>query len=105
MTTESLFARLFIVEIFITIFGLLYINTDYKNFEIIYDIKDFVIRLFSNKNAFGILLSCILLIILLPCLIILTIQQLVLWLVSLGSFIWKLGMKEKKIEETEEQFK
>lgn len=95
MTTEAVFACLFIVEIFVTIFTLLYINIDYENFEIIHDIKDFVVRLFRNRNAFGILLSCILLIILLPCLAILVLQQLVLWLVSLGSFIWGLGKKEK----------
>lgn len=95
MTTEAVFACLFIVEIFVTIFALFYINIDYENFEIIHDIKDFVVRLFRNRNAFGILLSCILLIILLPCLAILVLQQLVLWLVSLGSFIWGLGKKEK----------
>ena len=95
MTTEAVFACLFIVEIFITIFALLYINIDYENFEIFHDIKDFVARLFRNRNAFGILLSCILLIILLPCLAILVLQQLVLLLVSLGSFIWGLGKKEK----------
>ena len=93
---ENLLAILFLIEIFVTIFGVIFFVGTYNNLKIISNIRDVFVSLFSNKNLFGIFLSILLVVILLPCFILLCMVQLILWLCILVSYVWNLGIKEKE---------
>lgn len=93
---ENLLAILFLIECFVTIFGVIFFVGTYNNLKIISNIRDVFVSLFSNKNLFGIFLSILLVVILLPCFILLCMVQLILWLCILLEYVWNLGIKEKE---------
>ena len=93
---ENLLAILFLIEFFVTIYGVIFFIGKYNTLEILPNIKDIFVSLFKNKNLFGIFLSCILVVIFLPCFILLCMLQLILWLCILAYYVWTLGIKEKE---------
>lgn len=93
---ENLLAILFLIEFFVTIYGVIFFMGKYNTLEILPNIKDIFVSLFKNKNLFGIFLSILLVVILLPCFILLCMVQLILWLCILLEYVWNLGIKEKE---------
>ena len=84
-----LFLTLYIVGIIIT-------NAKDENYKTIClsTLKEFLIKLFSGKNWFGIILSVIVLIISIPAMLLILIVQ-ILFYVSMGiGYVWRLGNKK-----------
>ena len=60
------------------------------------NIKDITKRMFRNKNKFGIFLSCLLFIIMIPSLVTALLYELIIIICSFALYIWELGNKKEK---------
>ena len=94
---ENILLALGLVWLFVTleISGAIIINIEEKNYKTgcLIALKEFLVKLFSGKNWFGIILSVIVLIISIPAmLLILIVQILFCALMGIG-YVWKLGNK------------
>lgn len=70
-------------------------ETKYKsehNF-ILYSLWNWIKDLFKEKNWFGIMLSIVVLVLIIPAILILLFYEIVMWLFYGISLIWKLGNK------------
>lgn len=86
---------LFILGLFTTlgIMVAITINVKEENYKIGYLIalKDFLIKLFSGKNWFGIVLSIIVLIISIPAMLLISLVQILFYVLMGMGYIWRLG--------------
>lgn len=69
------------------------IESDNKNISIAKSLKDFITDMFSNKNWFGILLSIVICILLIPVYLYILIIKAVYVIGKVCVYIWKLGIK------------
>ena len=78
------------------LFGiLLQADNDFKTVALI-GIKEFVGELFYNRNIFGIFLSSMFLILVIPAIILVLAVQIVVWIVMILVYIYNLGDKKDR---------
>ena len=76
------------------LFGILsQVDDDFKTGALI-GIKEFVGELFYNRNIFGIFLSSMFLILVIPVIIFVLVVQIVAWIVMILVYIYNLGDKK-----------
>ena len=99
---EAFLGGFAIAEIFITLGVIFYIAEkseieygDRHNF-ILSALGDFIKKLFVGKNWFGIVLSLLIFIVLIPAFLLLLLIETILWLIFLGVLIWNLGNKKNQ---------
>lgn len=95
---ESILSIFGLLWLFVTlgISGAITMNIKEENYKTgcLIALKEFLIKLFSGKNCFGVVLSIIVLIISIPAmLLILMVQTLFYVLMGIG-YIWRLGNKK-----------
>ena len=75
------------------IIGAITINVKEANYKIGYLIalKDFLLKLFSGKNWFGIVLSVIVLIISIPAMLLILLVQILFYVLMGMGYVWRLG--------------
>ena len=85
----------FVLNLF-ALFGiLLQADNDFKTVALI-GIKEFVGELFYNRNIFGIFLSSMFLILVIPAIILVLGTQVVVWIGMFLGYIYNLGNKKDK---------
>lgn len=93
---------LLVLGLFITlgIIGAIIINVKEENYKIGYLIalKDFLIKLFSGKNWFGIVLSVIVLIISIPAMLLILMVQILFSILMGMGYVWTLGKKNQLLK-------
>lgn len=93
---------LFILGLFTTlgIMVAITINVKEENYKIGYLIalKDFLIKLFSGKNWFGIVLSVIVLIISIPAMLLILMVQILFSILMGMGYVWTLGKKKQPLK-------
>ena len=100
MNGEMILTIILVMWLFLNIMLALYIgvrvdeNVDART-SVMIAIKNFVQELFSDKNWFGIILSGIILIIVIPALLFMFLMQVFYWLIVLVMIIWSLGARKK----------
>ena len=100
MNGEMILTIILVMWLFLNIMLALYIgvrvdeNVDART-SVMIAIKNFVQELFSDKNWFGIILSSIILIIVMPALLFMFLMQVFYWLIVLVMIIWSLGARKK----------
>ena len=78
------------------LFGiLLQADNDFKTVALI-GIKEFVGELFYNRNIFGIFLSSMFLILVIPAIVLVLAVQIVFWIVMILGYIYNLGNKKDR---------
>lgn len=94
---------LLVLYIFVVLIGAVAIifqlpeNFDIKEKAIILGaIGIFVRKLFQNKNTFGVVLSTLLIVLILPSICIVAGIQVLLWVIEGAKYVWKLGNRRIK---------
>ena len=59
-------------------------------------LKEFIEELFYDRNYFGILLSAVVFILVIPAMIMIFVTQIILWICMILGYIYNLGNKKDK---------
>ena len=59
-------------------------------------LKEFIEELFYGRNYFGILLSAVVFILVIPAMIIIVVSQIIIWIGMILGFIYNLGNKKDR---------
>lgn len=91
----SLFILIFIFSLIGICARMLFLlddDTKLSNF-FFYSILKYIENLFSNRNTFGNILSIVIVVISIPSFLTMFVVQLIIWIIYMLLFIWKLGNK------------
>lgn len=95
---KSVLLVLSILWLFTTlgISGAISMNVKEENYKTgcLIALKDFLIKLFSGKNWFGIVLSIIVLIISIPAMLLILMVQILFYALMGIGYVWRLGKKK-----------
>ena len=83
----------FVLNLF-ALYGILSQADDNFKTGALIGIKEFVGELFYNRNIFGIFLSSMFLILVIPAIILVLAVQIVVWIVMILGYIYNLGNKK-----------
>ena len=85
----------FVLNLFASFGFLLQADDDFKTGALI-GIKEFVSELFYNRNIFGIFISSIFLILVIPAIILVLGTQIIAWIGMILGYIYDLGNKKDR---------
>ena len=95
---EIIIIVLCIIYLFLNLFAffriLLQTNDNFKTGALI-GIKEFFYEVFYNRNIFGVFLSSMFLILVIPAVILILITQIITWLIMILGCIYNLGNKNR----------
>lgn len=81
-------------EILFTITMTLKIAADSEGKTILVALKEYITKLFTNKNVFGIILSSLLMVLLIPTFVMYLLMLILECIINLFIMIWNLGVKK-----------
>lgn len=81
-------------EILFTITMTLKITADSEGKTILVALKEYIAKLFTNKNVFGIILSSLLMVLLIPTFVMYLLMLILECIINLFIIIWNLGVKK-----------
>lgn len=96
---EAILEIFMILEIFITLGLFLYICINIDETEknrktfVLSSLIEFIKKLFLNKNWFGIILGLAIFFLAIPAILLVLLGEVLMWLIVLGSMLWRLGNK------------